>query len=95
MSAYPPTSAAKALGTLAATLGLGLGVYGAGVMLAPQIFLPAQQQPPAHAAAVIHTKSWYQDHSAERVARLAWCNDNPGIGRKDADCQAAFAASWW
>ncbi len=76
MSAYPPTSAAKALGLLAVVAPLAYGGY----------YALAQQ---TH---VVHTKSYYMQHIAEQTARLEWCNDNPGIARQDPDCQAAVAA---
>ena len=88
MSAYPPTSAAKALGYIAVFGTLGYGAYTAFVTKAEVNIHPPPQRP-----AVIHTKTYYRQHVAERSARLAWCNDNPGIARQDPDCQAAVSAS--
>ena len=93
MSAYPPTSAAKALGTLAVIGGLGLGAYGTVVTMSRHFFAqPAPGQAVPSPAAGPHTRSYYREHVEERKARLKWCDDNPGIARHDNDCLAASAA---
>jgi hypothetical protein len=42
----------------------------------------------------VYTVSWFKEHSAERTAVLAKCNDNPGEARNIPNCiNAARAAA--
>lgn len=41
-----------------------------------------------------HTVSWYMNHPSELRSQLAYCADDPGHGRRSANCINASQARW-
>jgi len=53
--------------------------------IAPVMPPPAPVQP-------IRTVTWFEAHQDEMRAKVALCDDNPGLGQHDTECPNALAA---
>jgi len=90
------------LPTVAALMALSAGIGGGVVYMRP--LHPTQQQPPvamappapvAPPADVVHavrTVTWFKEHQNDMRSKAALCDDNPGVGQNDPECQNAQAA---